>query len=112
MRTIMLSVAVVCVFISTSVAQQEQKQSNQSNQYQATVTDNVKVGDKVILSSESTTVRVANLNETVAVDGRVLRVSDLMAVLSSDNLLAPRPRSQENQTPAESQPIPPRSEKR
>jgi hypothetical protein len=112
MRTLLLAIAVACVFISASHAQdQKQAPQPQSKQYQGPITENVKIADRVVLSSESTTVRIASLNETVAMEGRVMRVSDLMAVLSSDNLLAPHPRTQESQTPAESRPVPPQSQK-
>jgi hypothetical protein len=110
MRTLVSAVAVVCVFLSAACAQQPSSQPK-AKQYQVTLTENVNVSDRVVLSSESSTVRVADLNETMAINGRLMRVGDLMAVLSSDSLLAPRPRTPENQTPAASQPTQPPSKK-
>lgn len=104
MRTTLFIAATVCILISTAAAQEGQKQITPT-QNQVTLTENVRVDDKIVLSSESSTVRVAGPNETLAINGRLLHVSDLIAVLSSDNLLAPRPRTPESQTPAESQPI-------
>jgi hypothetical protein len=109
MRHLMTLLAFVCIAFCVSNAQ-NQTQSTVPSQPQVATT-HVQTTDRVVLSSESNTVRVANPNETVAIDGRVLRVSDLLAVLSSDRLLEQRPRIQENQTPAVTQPIPPQSEK-
>lgn len=101
---------VILAVIGTSgtagYAQEKSPPSATSAQNQVSVTGNIKQSDRVVLSSESTTVRVADPNETVAINGRVMKVADLMAVLSSDNLLEQRLHNQANQIPAGSQQVP------
>ena len=111
MRTLIV-IAVASISLTVAYGQdQKQIAQSASKQYQVSVTENLNVTDKIVLSSESTTVRVADPNETVGVNGRVMRVADLVAVLSADNVLEQRLHNQGNQIPSTSQPTPPLEKK-
>ncbi len=53
----------------------------------------VKNNDVVSISDESSTVRVADPNELIGINGRVMRVSEFMAFLSANTSLAQHLRS-------------------
>src|ERR1039457_4281266 len=61
----------------------------------------------VAVSEKSTTVRIADPNELVNVNGRVMRVADYVAVLSSSTLWGQHLRIPEKQTPSDSPQAPP-----
>src|SRR6266481_458797 len=70
--------------------------------------------DIVVTSATTSTIRVADLNETVVVSGRLVRVADLLAALASlDSAGGQRFRNQEKQiheTPVLSVPPPKKSQ--
>lgn len=63
----------------------------------------------VVVSDESSTVRIANPNELIGVNGRVMRVSEFIALLSADTSLVQRLRSLEKQKSSDSPQVAPRA---
>lgn len=62
----------------------------------------------VVMSDNSSTVRVADPNELIGVNGRVMRIADYLAALFSNTVLVQHLRNLEKQTPANSpQAVPP-----
>jgi hypothetical protein len=66
----------------------------------------------VILSDETSTVRVANPDELIGVNGHVMRVSEFMALLSANISLAQHPRTLEKQNSSDSQRVAPQPKTR
>jgi hypothetical protein len=70
--------------------------------------------DIVVTSATASTIRIADMNETVVVNGRLVRVADLLAALASlDSAEGRRLRNQEKQnheTPAPNVPPPKKSQ--
>lgn len=63
----------------------------------------------VILSDETSTVRVANPDELIGVNGHVMRVSEFMALLSANISLVQHPRILEKQNSSDSPQVAPQS---
>jgi hypothetical protein len=63
----------------------------------------------VILSDQTSTVRVANPDELIGVNGHVMRVSEFMELLSANISLAQHPRTLEKQNSSDSPRVVPQS---
>jgi hypothetical protein len=65
----------------------------------------------IVISDQTSTVRIAQPNELIGVNGRVMRVAEFMALLSADTSLVQRPRIPEKQNSSDSQQVAPQSKK-
>jgi len=101
-RSNLFLILVMVLTVTTSLLAQQPSDKQNPLAVPTQVVVPAQIEHRIVLSSESSTVRVADPNETVAINGRILRVADVVAVLSSDNLSGLHPRSQEKQTPASS----------
>jgi hypothetical protein len=63
--------------------------------------------DTVVLSGTATTARIADPNEPVVFSGRVMRMADYVAAVSSNNAAAQHPRTPEMRNREKVQPVPP-----
>jgi hypothetical protein len=63
--------------------------------------------DTVVLSGTATTARIADPNEPVLFSGRVMRMADFVAAVSSSNAAGQRPRSPEKRNREKDQLAPP-----
>jgi len=64
-------------------------------------------GETVTLSGPATTAHIADPNERLVFNGRVMRMADFVAAFSSSNVAAPRPHNQEMRSHEISPPTPP-----
>src|SRR5579872_2644116 len=76
----------LAILISTSVLAQQPTQPQPA-----------KTGSTVSVSAKTTTARIAGPDELVNVNGKVMRVADVVAILSSSTLWEPRLRTPEKQ---------------
>jgi len=67
--------------------------------------------DTVVLSDKTTTVRVADPNELIGINGHVMRVAEFMAFLSANTSLAQHLRNLEKQNSSDSPQAAPKSQK-
>lgn len=61
--------------------------------------------DTVVLSGTATTARIADPNEPVLFSGRVMRMADFVAAVSSNNAAAQHPRTPEMRNREKDQPV-------
>jgi len=65
-----------------------------------------KDNDTVVMSGVATTARIADPNEQVVFNGRVMRMADFVAAVSSSTEAVPRPHNPEKRNREKDQPIP------
>jgi|ERR1051326_8612120 hypothetical protein len=95
MKTLLFGLSIL-LFATLASAQQEKV----APQEQAPAPPS---GLQVVLSDSTSTVRIAQPNEEVGINGHVLRVADVMAFLSSDSALVQHLHSLEKQNSSGSQ---------
>jgi hypothetical protein len=102
LRSFVLAVTCLLVFSMHSYAQSEQPTpANPSH-----AVDNKAV---VFMSDETSTVRIANPNELIGINGRVVRVDEFMAFLSANIALVQHPHIPEKQNSSSSPQVAPQS---
>lgn len=87
---------------STVFAQDRAQQSTNPNDPQVQ-----KNNDVVVLTGVATTARIADPNEPVVFNGRVMRMADFVAAVSSSNGAVQRLHNPEKQNHEKDQPVPP-----
>jgi len=98
-----LSLLLLAVFAVPALSQ---KQSG--DQQAAIVQQSTQV---VSVSAKTTTARIASPDEVVNVNGKAMKVSDVVAVLSSSNVWGPHPRILEKQNSSDAQQTPKKPKK-
>ena len=96
--------AAACLLVFSVHSYAQSQRSNPANLPQAVNSKAV-----VVMSDETSTVRIANPNELIGVNGHVMRVAEFMALLSADTSLVQRPRILEKQNSSSSPQVAPLS---
>jgi hypothetical protein len=101
LRTFYSSLLLIAGFLASPVYSHGQtSQSSKNSQAQAS-------DDVVVFSGVATTARIADPNERVVFNGRVMRMADFVAAVSSSTEAARRLHNQEKHSHETDQPAPP-----
>lgn len=102
MKTLLLCLPALAVLLAIPALAQQAPQPSNTDGQQAKI---------VSASAKTTTARIAAPDETVNVNGKLMRVADVVAILSSDTLLELRPHSPEKQNSSDAPRTQPESKK-
>ena len=91
---------------TTLAAAQEHPAQKQADKSEVTAPGQTKT-DTIVLSGVATTARIADPNEPVLFSGYVMRMSDFVAVVSSNSEAVQRLRTPEMRSREKDQPVPP-----
>jgi hypothetical protein len=112
MRSIIF-LAAFCVLVTPFVSSQQSAKATAdttrtvAEQNAANATGVSSSADQVVFSGQTTLLRVMDPSEEVAINGRVVRVADLLPLLSLDSASAPHPRIPASHSRETSQPVHP-----
>jgi hypothetical protein len=111
MNRLLLSLP-LCLLGAVSVGQQTQQSALPASQVATTaITVKIPEAQTVVLSDNTSTVRIAEPNELIGVNGHIIRVADFMASLSSDSALVQHLHNLEKQNSSSSPQTPPATKK-
>jgi hypothetical protein len=111
MKRLLLSLP-LCFFAVLVVGQQAEQSAPPASQSAATtITVKIPEAQTVVLSDNTSTVRIAEPNELIGINGHIIKVSDFMASLSSDSALVQHLHILEKQNSSDSPQTPPATKK-
>lgn len=102
-----LIIAVLLTTLPALGQQREQSKEPVTKASSVPPSDTASKPDTVVMSGVATSARIADPNERVVFSGRVMRMADFVAAVSSSTVEVPRPHSPEKQNREKVPPVPP-----